>query len=82
LVGFYRRNSSLLAARVLHRMNQSIRLQELHQSVQVILNDGHCVDILRRGCENGCEESKSVDVWGYEIVFGGNEIARALPRSQ
>lgn len=63
-------------------MNQSIRRLELHQSVPVTVNDGRFVDSLRRGCENGCEESKSVCVWESGIVFGVNEIVRASQGSQ
>jgi hypothetical protein len=69
--------------RVLHRMkHQSIRLLELHQSVQVIVSDGQFVDSLRRGCENGYEESTSVCVWDYGIVFVVNGIVRASQQSQ
>lgn len=63
-------------------MSPSIRLLELHRFVRVNVNDGRFVGILRRGCENGCEESKSVGVWESGSVFGGNEIVRASRGSQ
>lgn len=40
-------------------MKLSIHLLELHQFVPVNVNDGRFDGILRRGCENGYEGSRS-----------------------
>lgn len=63
-------------------MKPSNHQLELHQFVWVNGNDGRLVGIQRRGCENGCEESRSVGVLGSGSVFGENEIVRASRGSQ